>query len=369
MEEESELTENVAGSKAYLVIFYSLMILRFLPNIRTAKPTDTTGYTWGKPYAFSNIMKSVFNKEVLHIAIDDIVAERWIVSDDKTMGSKVIMKHGPVSFSEILGKHGEELLGSKHFNHFGPHLGIVMKLIDTHPDKNKGSLSVQVHPAQNHPTIPSKPEVWLGKGSFYLGFKDNLSDAEILSAVYDGTLEQHLNLIICDTKQKLCVRGGLTHAIRHNSFLYEWSNSPTIGEIAKGGLADATIGLYDKTDGKVPRPGKEKPELALEVIKHANLNDGDEEEQVNTILYSDNNCSHVRLFDFEGLVVERITLSGEYKLATSHGTAFYVESGVVRLDDEVFGEGEEGFIGYHTKAVKFIPQSEVVIVYLYHRQN
>ncbi len=343
------------------------MILRFLPNIRTAKPTDTTGYTWGKPYSLSNIIKTVSNKDGLGIDKNDIIAERWIASDDKKMGSMVITKNGPVLFSDFISQHWDPLLGTKHFEYFGPYLGIVMKLIDTHPDKNKGSLSVQVHPAKNHTTIPSKPEVWLGTGSFYLGFKENISDKEIFTAVADGNLEQHLNLITFDTPQKLCVQGGLVHAIRYKSFLYEWSNSPTIGEIAKGGLADATIGLYDKTDGKIPRPGKEKPELALAVIGHAKLDGITRKVKEDEVISSDHGCIHERLFDFEGLVIEKVILSGEYVFPLSNGTAFYVESGSVQIENEIFEAGEEGFMGVGIGKVVLVSQMCEAVLYLYYR--
>ena len=149
--------------------------LKFVPNLRFARPGSEEGYNWGKPVKESSILKMlgwldhrgsdfVLNKEALAkqgIEENDTIAERWIVSDDTEYPSKVVLSSKmivdlPVLFSD----HTEMLLGKKHMERHGFYLGSLMKVLDTHSDPRKGSHSIQVHPKEGYSVLPAKPEMW-----------------------------------------------------------------------------------------------------------------------------------------------------------------------------------------------------------------
>lgn len=246
--------------------------LTLLPNIRWEAADATTGYIWGKPKSLSNILSMLPAqlREQLEIPDDSIVAERWIASDDREFSSLVVQEDSPTNFADLLEQHGSDILGPRHWKEYGPYFGCVMKLLDTNPEQNKGSLSVQVHPKPGHPSRPSKPEMWQGEGSVYLGWNQDMTPDAIKTAIESSLLEQFMNMIELTPDKLVLVTGGLIHAIRYDSFLSEWSMAPGKEDIAKGNLKDATVAPYDRTDGKKPRPGKENFDGTIEVMTHAN---------------------------------------------------------------------------------------------------
>lgn len=249
-------------------------LIHFWPNLRSEPATASTGYTWGKPTHSSNIVRELkqlgYTEHQLELEPETIVAERWLVSDDRALGSKVLdPKSGQVTgaFYELLEKHGAELVGEQHFQEYGPYLGSIMKQLDTNDEPQKGSLSVQVHPKPGHPTRPAKPEMWQGEGQVYLGWKHDVTEDEIRAAYEAGKLEELLQEISLTPEKLVRVKGGMIHAIRYGTFTAEWSMAPGAEDIKKGNLKDATVSPYDRTDGKTPRPGKEDLEGTLALLR------------------------------------------------------------------------------------------------------
>ena len=263
--------------------------IKLLPNVRTAARDAKDGYTWGREARDSNILAGLgeylrddrasgtrsYLRQPGHwvdIAMDEAVAERWIVSDDVTYPSWP--DQGKQSLRTILSAEPESMLGRAHVAKHGPFLRTVMKLIDTHPAVNRGSLSVQIHPPVGYPDRPAKPEMWRGTGHVYLGWARAVGRAELLEALAlprshesspeQGPLERLLNNIRLSKSYPLIVPGGTVHAIRAGSFLAEWSIAP-----GEQGLSRATVALYDRTDGKQPRPGKEDISESFRILDHS----------------------------------------------------------------------------------------------------
>jgi hypothetical protein len=203
---------------------------------------------------------------------DESVAERWIASDDRTSPSHALPAPGETpssSLAELVERFGADLLGPGHLEHFGPFLGTLMKQIDTHAEPARGSLSVQVHPFSGYPDHPSKPEFWMGSGRIYLGWNRDMDENAVRDAVRRKNLEQYLNALEIRPDRLIPVPVGTVHAIRFDSFLLEWSKSVTRSEADGKDLKKATLALYDSTDGKVPRPGKEDVDGALRLMHRA----------------------------------------------------------------------------------------------------
>jgi len=313
--------------------------LKLIPNLRVETSQAQVGYTWGKIAEESNILTTI-NPEFLDlidpIQDDDIVAERWICSDDRELGSKVMIRDGKAKLlATLIEKHTKEILGPTHLAKFGPYLGCIMKQLDTNPLPHKGSLSVQVHPQVGHPTRPSKPEMWKGMGQVYLGWNKNVDEKEITQACQENNLEKLMNLL--DLKdQYILVKGGMIHAIRYNSYLFEWSKAPDAVDIKKGNIKDATISPYDRTDGKTPRPGKENLADTFEVLRHARaFKKSPINELVTTIklLNQDQERNKkTRLFTTPDVCVDQLEVQTEMELSLKdRGLPLYLEKGEVAI--------------------------------------
>ncbi len=246
---------------------FSKKLLRFLPNLRTASVEAKSGYLWGKSVFNSHILKTLSPETYKQLQSTDIVAERWIVSDDSKFPSLVLHGGDVISFPKLLAENGSSLLGSEHLKKFGPCLKVMMKLLDTHDTSTLGSLSVQVHPKVGHVKRPAKLEMWKGHGNLYLGWNQNMNPSLIAESSSSGTLENYLNKISLNG-ECVVVPGGIVHAIRYASFLSEWSEAPGIEDTRS--IQDSTISLYDRTDGKPARPGKEDLQGALDLLSDTN---------------------------------------------------------------------------------------------------
>lgn len=324
-------------------------ILETLPNIRWESNQASTGYTWGKPAKISNILQIIdanpslatSSKQRQEIPSDAIVAERWLVSDDAESGSLVKINTTTILLKEFL-EQNPDLLGSNHLKKYGPALGCVMKQLDTHPSPDRGSLSIQIHPLPNHPTRPAKPEMWLGTGQVYLGWNQQLTAQDITTNFNHGTLEELLNKIEITPQKPIVVPGGTIHAIRFDSFLYEWSMAPTPGQPAKGTLKDATIAIYDRTDGKTPRPGKEDLAGSLQLLAESNGFKPSSETDFVTqpqLLTQTDQTSHTRIFKTNHVWVEKISLAAasKFELDTNHqAKMIYIQAGEVTLRAQEF---------------------------------
>ncbi|PIV90207.1 hypothetical protein COW46_04970 [Candidatus Gracilibacteria bacterium CG17_big_fil_post_rev_8_21_14_2_50_48_13] len=331
-----------ASNVLFLTFMFQETILFFTPNLRTEAPDAASGYTWGKPAQESNILRLLPQTVSAEPGIQKlyeqncIVSERWLCSDDQTQGSLTFWQGMPVAFSAVLEKHAEAILGPQHVKQYGPYLGCIMKQLDTNSAREKGGLSVQVHPKSGHPSRPSKPEMWKGEGHVYIGWKETMN-AEKLREIYTHErIEAYMHSITMDKNTLILVAGGLVHAIRGNSFLCEWSKAPGAEDIAKGNIKDATIALWDRTDGKTPRPGKEDLEGAIEVMEHADML---RETTPENLLYrselqqTDKNGNHTRaLFRTPEVYVDEYTVQTQIDLSLEdRGLPLYVESGVLNI--------------------------------------
>lgn len=333
---------------------YPVALLHFLPNLRTEPASATTGYTWGKPAVLSNILRGLeatgYTASTLNLDQDTIVAERWLTSDDRALGSQVIDSAGQIvgSFWELLEESGAEILGEQHFQAYGPFLGCIMKQLDTNAVPTKGSLSVQVHPKPGHPTRPAKPEMWQGSGHIYLGWQHEVTPAEIQAAYEAGTLEQLMNAITLSPEKLILVGGGMIHAIRYDTFTAEWSMAPGAADIGKGNLKDATVSPYDRTDGKTPRPGKEDLAGTLSLLSEYEngFKASSEASLLTQPLVLDqvkNQYERVALFRTPEVWVDQIKVAGMYELDLSmRGLPLFIKSGQVVVSHQ--GQGLETLV-------------------------
>jgi mannose-6-phosphate isomerase class I len=341
--------------------------LRFQPNIRYARAGSTKGYVWGKPAARSNILPTLesgpLERQATRAALtklgfkeEDVVAERWIVSDDAVHPSNAIIgTEGIQKFTELLGRYAEELLGREHVSVYAPSLGTVMKLIDTNDEPIRGSLSVQVHPARGYESRPHKAEAWKVKeGRLYLGWNRDIDEDLIRAAMpadvrQRGELEGYLNEIDIERDSLIVVPPGVAHAIRYGTFLCEWSRAPPCNNVGnKESLARATVALYDRTDGRRPRDDKEEVEAALDVMRHAQAFKASTRFGTHSVeLYADDAGNRrCFLFRMTDVFVEEWTIGSELSLSDlRRGMPFYVEAGKVTIETNAgsfqFGVGAE----------------------------
>lgn len=354
--------------------------LSFHPNIRSEKLDATSGYIWGKPAAASNILQQLTaeEKQALSYSKADIIAERWIVTDDRQFPSLVKAQETPAfsattPFFELLEQFSEELLGPQQVAEFGPYLNVIMKQLDTHSEPTRGSLSVQLHPKVGHPTRPAKPEMWKGTGKTYLGWKRDMTADIIKDAVRDSTLEHYMHAIEMTPEDLIVVSGGLIHAIRYDTFTAEWSKAPGMDDIVKGNVKDATVSPYDRTDGKTPRPGKENVEATLEVMEHAGTFGKSLVAELIThkrIIDQDKSGNRRwQLFRTAEVFVDEYEINHEYQLdLTVRGLPVYCEDGQAEIVHEghvvdVIQRGAERYLPYSMSSVIVRPTSAHPIVF------
>ncbi len=307
-------------------------------NIRTGKD----GYTWGRPAKDSHILRLLDIKpEDIDIAEDEPVGELWLASDDKTYPSLVHLDGGStITLTELLVKDGRSILGEKHFSLYGPHIATIMKLIDAGQP-----LSVQVHPAMGHPSRPAKPEMWMivrSGARFYIGFNRDISIEMLKKAYEDGTLEGLLYQLEAGPEELFIVSGGLIHALRAETTLWEWSHALTGKELERGDLKGATVALWDRTDGKEPRPDKEDLEGTIEVLDDAaeraripvyNKVVLDKIRSQRNTIYSDLRKNKIdRLFTTDEVIVDEIILDNTLPQDTDdHGYPIFILEGTVEI--------------------------------------
>ncbi|MFA5350183.1 MAG: type I phosphomannose isomerase catalytic subunit [Candidatus Omnitrophota bacterium] len=325
---------------------FGSLVRIYSANIRTGKHT----FTWGRPAKESNILKllGLTYKDLPAGDIADVnkanpenepVGELWLASDDQTYPSKVVDSN--FNLIQLLEREGERILGGEHISRYGKSMATIMKLIDAGQ-----SLSVQVHPAMNHPTRPAKPEMWMvgeGGARLYLGFNQDITP-EILKQAYDnGTLENLLYQLTAKEGELIIVDGALIHAIRKGTTIWEWSHAPTGEEIKKGDLKRATVAPWDRTDGKSPRKGKEDLTGTLEVlddaVNRANIPAYNKLDLAKTYsqrkkLFNDNQGNRIdNLFTTSEVIVDEIILNNQISQQTNnHGYPIFILEGSVQIN-------------------------------------
>lgn len=247
------------------------MIRISVNNIRTT----TDGFPWGRHAPDSRILQR-FGVTWQKFTDDPklSVAEAWFACDDVKHPSGVLIGRSGLDLRQLLDQHGEAILGAEHFKRFGPYMASVMKILDA-----RESLSVQIHPALGHPTRPAKPEMWFFEDAdprIYLGWSQDVT-ADIIRAARQKAIDTGNNneferlLMDFRVSQNSLVNvfGGLVHAIRGSTTVWEWSHAPARDEISKGDIKKATVSPWDRTDGKHPRDGKEDIDATIDVLNDA----------------------------------------------------------------------------------------------------
>ena len=248
-------------------------------NIRTGRD----GYTWGAPVRESHILRGLGvvrevgggrvdidhrGLQALGLREEDVIAELWLASDDPTYRTMITLPGGSqVDLSTLLQAYGQEILGEEHVFKYGPFLGTMMKYIDAHL-----SLTGQLHRIPGDPKGLAKPEVWKagpGGARLYFGWNKPMTPDTIRHHYRAGTLEGDFGVLNLFPGQLIQVPGGTVHAIREGTYLKEWSHTPTAEDIALGDLKSATLSIWDRTDGKQPRPDKEQLEESIDALRFA----------------------------------------------------------------------------------------------------
>lgn len=348
-------------------------IITLQPNIRWEDKDSETGYIWGKRYEKSQILQTLPKVYQDKLGKAGIIAERWMCSDDDRCPS---FDEEGRALSELLQKEGEFILGERHIERYGRRIASIMKFLDTSEEEQLGGLSIQVHPREGHPSRPPRPEMWEGPARMFYGFNGHYSYEVILAAAKASTfapLKAMLNEVELGEGELLHVPGGMVHAVRYDTFVKEWSKAPSKAD-AKGDLKASTVALSDKTDGKTPRPGKEAPEEALDLIQDGGLLcmiDPEEYKSQPVVLYPQEGIVHKKLFDTTHIQVEKIELSTSYSVVLPTALSLYVESGKVELwkDDIFLGkaeEGEDALIPQGLREVAFVPTSPSATMYVWY---
>ncbi|MEM7254496.1 MAG: DUF4301 family protein, partial [Pseudomonadota bacterium] len=272
---------------------------------------------------------------------------------DRENGSRVVSEWGDhdLALSECFHADAQAWLGAEHVRRFGPYLHCVMKLIDTHPDQDRGGLSVQLHPPSDYPDRPAKPEMWLGTGQAYLGWRRRLTKSDIRAMcrpdkdAHSRSIEGALNSIELTEELPILVPGGAVHAIRANSFLAEWSLAP-----AEQSLELASIALFDGTDGKTPRPGKADLGAAFEVLDYCDAYNATTRFRSPAVPIDTDAAGNRReyLFREPHVCVERWDIVSTLRTPTGRGLPLFVQSGSLMVAGKggelTLGPGEECFI-------------------------
>ena len=208
-------------------------------------------YLWG-----GRRLKTLFNK-----TIDlDPLSETWECSTHKDGPSYVYS--GPYKgliLKELLRIH-PEYLGIDNFNTEGE-IPILIKFIDAKKD-----LSVQVHPSDSYANEHEngqlgKTEMWFvlshrKDASLVYGFKKDMTKKEVLKALKDNTLQEHLNKVKVKDHETYFIPSGTVHAIGNGIILMEIQENSNL-----------TYRLYDY--GRLGKDGKPRElhiQKALEVM-------------------------------------------------------------------------------------------------------
>jgi mannose-6-phosphate isomerase len=147
------------------------------------------------------------------------IGESWEISTDPQFESfiKAPQMWSQKSLVTFLQQHAAEFLGNGIFNTFGSHCPLLLKWLHA-----QDVLSVQLHPANGNPRLNSqecgKPESWLvldtePGGHLYLGFQENLSKHEILTALLSDSPESCLHRIAPKVLDYIAVPPGCVHAV------------------------------------------------------------------------------------------------------------------------------------------------------------
>ncbi|MBO4241696.1 MAG: class I mannose-6-phosphate isomerase [Clostridiales bacterium] len=160
----------------------------------------------------------------------DRLAEAWLVSAHPEGQSSVISgKDEGMIFGDYIEKYYPEI--TKKALSSSDRFPLLVKLLDAQSD-----LSVQVHPDNEYGLAndgqPGKSEMWLildsapGAG-IYVGFKQDMTEEEVISAVEDGTVLEKMNFYPTSKGEVYFIPVGTVHAIGAGNLICEVQNSST----------------------------------------------------------------------------------------------------------------------------------------------
>lgn len=170
---------------------------------------------------------------------DARIGESWEVSGVE--GHESVVASGPdrgLTLSELVARHGLDLLGKKNFTRFGQRFPLLIKFIGAADD-----LSVQVHPDNEMACRIGRPsgktEMWYvikaSKGArLALGFNREVSAEEFRPLVESGNIEKVLRYMMVKKGEAFLIPGGTVHAIGKGTLVAEIQQT-----------SDDTYRLYD----------------------------------------------------------------------------------------------------------------------------
>lgn len=158
--------------------------------------------------------------------IPEFIGESWEVSTDEAFPSYISAAHNEsVKLIDILQASPETILGEKIAKKYGAHSPLLLKWLNA-----ADNLSVQLHPKNGNPLLKAnecgKPESWLildveEYGAVYLGFKENLTQAQIQNYLLNDQPEKCLNKYKPKKNDYISIPPGCVHAVGPGVFIAE----------------------------------------------------------------------------------------------------------------------------------------------------
>jgi mannose-6-phosphate isomerase len=206
----------------YFSEIYTQMIYQFQPILKQT--------LWGgdKIAPLKNIKDAPSN-----------IGESWEISGVENNIS--VVSHGPekgLTLTQLIEKHGSDLLGKQNYERFGTEFPLLIKIIDA-----RQALSIQVHPndetARLHGHSRGKTEMWYmlpsePEASMYVGLKHDLTPEKFMAMVNDNTICDALVRYNVSAGDCFFLPAGRIHSIGAGCFLVEIQQT-----------SDVTYRIYD----------------------------------------------------------------------------------------------------------------------------
>ena len=167
------------------------------------------------------------------------VGESWEISGIENSVS--VVSNGPekgMTLTQLIEKHGPDLLGQRNYERFGTEFPLLIKIIDACQP-----LSIQVHPndetARAHGHARGKSEMWYmlpsePEASMYVGLKNDLTPDKFMNMVADNTICDALMRYNVSVGDCFFLPAGRIHSIGAGCLLVEIQQT-----------ADVTYRIYD----------------------------------------------------------------------------------------------------------------------------
>ena len=183
-------------------------------------------------YRFNSILKPVLWGGDEMVAFkglppcDEPIGESWELSG--VAGRETVVAEGPdkgLTLTELVQRHGAQLVGEDVFSRFGTEFPLLIKLIDARRD-----LSVQVHPddelAKKLHGCEGKTEMWYilkaDEGAkVYAGFNRPMSPEEYDARVEDGSILDVIAAKDCKPGAAFFIPAGQIHCLGAGNMLVE----------------------------------------------------------------------------------------------------------------------------------------------------